>query len=319
VVCRLAPISSSEAYTRATLSIQGTLLPDITTGYKIFTTSLSGGMPSTSFDGRESLLQLLGTHTETKRDNLPRIGGSFGGFLAVIICLSLIVIVSCIGIFFLLRDQRANDEAQTRRSKRSRYASAPGSHIPAYDLERTYPHRPLSTRLAVMFGRPDTQKNTGLNINRGNTDGGATHGWVRAGSSDEWEADRAEGVATLLSVREVVSPSPLSARSTPPPSPTPVSRTTSESTSSVRYDLHAVRGLSYPERHISTHSTLPNIHSQLSSPSHSPASSPVPLRTLSPESVPEGLPLDSDIRQYLTPSGVVMRTMRGGTKFIEAL
>ncbi|KAF8061729.1 hypothetical protein FPV67DRAFT_1673339 [Lyophyllum atratum] len=249
-------------------------------------------------------------HTATKRDNTPRISGSLGGFIAIIIFLSLVIIASCIGIFFLLRERTASDEEQARRGKRNRYANASRS---------TANRRPLA-RLAAMFGRADPQERTRpQNISRGNTKGGGAHGWIQAGSTDDWEADMSVGVAGPSGVRDIGSSSPsLSLRTTRPPSPPPVSRSTSDSTTSVRFDLHAVRGLQYPER-LSSQSTLPNIHSQLSSPSYSPAPSFVPLRTLSPEPIREESSLDGDSRQYTTPSGVVMRTLPGGSKFIEAL
>ncbi|GLB35559.1 hypothetical protein LshimejAT787_0211240 [Lyophyllum shimeji] len=261
---------------------------------------------------------------EWKRDNVPRIGGSFGGFVALVVCLSLLIIICCIAIFFLLRDQRTSDEEQARRAKRNRYATRSGSHSPSYELEGTSHRTPL-TRLAAVFGRSnDPRRARPQNRSRGNMKGGSEHGWIQAGSTDDhdWNPDLGEGLAGPSRVRESASPSPVSLQNRQVPSPGPVSRSTSGSTttSSVRFDFHAVRGLSYPERRPSPHSTLPNIHSQLSSPSYSPASSsPVLLRTLSPEPIPSALTLDDDSRQYVTPSGVVMRTLPGGSKFIEAL
>jgi len=262
-------------------------------------------------------------HVETKRDNVPRIGGSFGGFIALVVCLSLVIILFCVAIFFLLRDQRTSDEERTRRAKRNRYPSRSGSHVSSYELEGNSDRR-LLTRLTAVFGRTDTYQGVRpQNLSRGNKKGGSAHGWVQAGSTDEhhWDPDLGEAIAGPSGIQESASPSSVSLQHREAPSPSPVSRSTSDSsTSSVRFDFHAVHGLSYPERHPSPHSTLPNIHSQLSSPSYSPtSSSPIPFRTLSPEPVPNGLTFDDDSRQYVTPSGVVMRTLAGGSKFIEAL
>ncbi|KAF5386838.1 hypothetical protein D9615_002013 [Tricholomella constricta] len=239
-------------------------------------------------------------------------------FIAVIVCLILVIIVSCVAIFFLLRDQKAFDEEQARRGKQNRYEGT--SEVSSYKFRGTSARRPWSVRLAALFRRRDTQYKTRPRIiDRARlNDGGGTHRWMQAGSTDHWESEidsRSMGVQEASTL-----PSPPSLYPAPSDiSSIPVSWTISDSTSSVRFDLQPTRSYLYLEAHPSPQSTLPSIHSQLSSPSYSRTSSPVPLRSLSLESIPRRISLDNDSRHYVTPSGIVMRTLPGGTKFIEEL
>ncbi|KAG6909588.1 hypothetical protein DXG01_016627 [Tephrocybe rancida] len=170
------------------------------------------------------------------------------------------------------------------------------------------------SRLRNLFGRGeeiDTKENSQAQM-RGGMDG-----WMQAGTSDDWTSEADLGASGPSNVREVTSttpPSPRGTRFATPPSV--ISRSTSDSASSVRFDTHGIRGLVYPE---TRSSQLPNIHSQLSSPSTSPQSSHLHLRPLSPEPLPNGLRFDNDSREYVGSSGVVMRTLTGGTKFVEGL
>lgn len=45
---------------------------------------------------------LTNTPTQNTDSNLPKIGGSFGGFIALVVCLATIVVFACIAIFILL-------------------------------------------------------------------------------------------------------------------------------------------------------------------------------------------------------------------------
>lgn len=244
------------------------------------------------------------------------------GFIALAVCLVLIIIVSCTAVYFLLRDQKTFDEEQTRR--RNRYHS--DTDASSHPRKRTRAPISWSRRMAALFGRRDTNDDTQArsNINQVKMRrGSGEHRWMRTGSRDDWESDSSEErrhTVSQLGVREAPSPSFSHVYSTRSIiQPTPVSRTTSDSTSSVRFDLHAVRGLGYPDRSLSPHPTLPNIHSQLSSPSYSPISSPVTVRTTSPESMPSGMTLDDDGPHPAPQSGAFTRTFPGGSKFIEDL
>jgi hypothetical protein len=172
-------------------------------------------------------------------------------------------------------------------------------------------------RFATLFGRrgPNDDSQTRPDTSRVTMKGSGGHGWVQAGSEDDWEvdlvADRRQRAAES-GVREVSSlmlPSVISV-----PSMIQPTRSNSDSTSSVRFDLGPTRGMANYDRHPSPHPTLPIIHSQLSSPSSSPA--PSPLRVSSPEPAYGGATPDSS-QQFISPPSV--RTFPGGTKFIEAL
>lgn len=269
--------------------------------------------------GKEALSQFFGTHTFVKRET-PKIGGSFGGFIALVVCLIIIIIVSSTAVYFLLRDQKAFDQEQARR--RGRYQS--DTDISTYPRKRTPESNSWSSRFAKLLGRRDTSGDTLARSEAGHVKmkrGGGQHGWMRTGSGDDWEPgtnEQQRRVVGQLGVRE--TPSPNLSYVYPTRSiiqPSPISRATSDSTSSVRFDFNPVRGLGYPDGHLSPHPTLPNIHSQLSSPSCSPAPSPVPVRTTSPESIPSGMSLDED-RPHHAP-GVITSTFSGGSKFIEDL
>ena len=100
--------------------------------------------------------------------------------------------------------------------------------------------------------------------------------------------------------------------------------TTSDAASSVRFDPHAVRGLSsYADQlpsSLTRQSVMPSIQSQLHSPQSSqsflssPSQMPMtpPERTTSPASIDNDIPFPADSRPPL-------RTFESGSKFIEGL
>ena len=287
--------------------------------------------------GRDAVFHLLEASPPMKRET-PKINGSFGGtsvkfhwistiinsksrlvftysgFIALVVCLALIIIVSCTAVFFLIRDQKAYDQQQAHRPYH-RTATHPSSYL----YNNNSAPKSWRTRFA-MFGHRDTNANnqTRPDTSRVKIKGSGVHGWLQAGLEDDWEGDlveeRRQNLARL-GVREVSAQNPPSVISVPSiVGALPVSRSNSDSTSSVRFDLSPVRGLANHDRHPSPHPTLPNIHSQISSPSSSPA--PSPMRVRSPEPVPGRTALDSS-RQLSSPPSV--RTFPGGTKFIESL
>lgn len=266
--------------------------------------------------GKDTVLQFVQTNPLTKRDT-PKINGSFGGFIALVVCLVLVIIVSCIGVVFLIREQKIYDQEQAHRRS---YQRSSGRHCSSYLYHNDSMMKSWRRRLATLFNRRDANDNSQArpDTSRVKMRGSREHGWVQAGMEDDWEADlveeRRQRVAQL-GISEVSAqnpPSLISAVSIM--RSTPVSRSNSDSTSSVRFDLSPVRGLANHDRHPSPHQTLPNIHSQLPSSSPSPASSLVRVRP--PEPVSGGSTPDSS-RQLVSPQSV--RTFPGGTKFIEAL
>ncbi|KAI0823901.1 hypothetical protein BC628DRAFT_1324004 [Trametes gibbosa] len=94
----------------------------------------------------------------------PEIGGSFGGFVAVVVVLAVIFLASCIGIFILLRNHEPTPHERSRRRARAR----------GRDFSSEAPIGPpgLRERLARLFGRRE--------------------GWIKAsdsdgGAADEWD------------------------------------------------------------------------------------------------------------------------------------
>jgi len=232
--------------------------------------------------------------------NVPKIGGSVGGFIALVVFLILIILASCTAIFFLLRDHSQHDEERARR-RPSRYqpASNPSSADQSW-----------STKLGTMFGfgsKPKDRAKTG----RG--------GWIRA-SSDEWEYDSDEdrhlAGGELAEMSKPTSYSPPRDRPFRPPidqySPP-------ESSTAVHFDPYGGPGRHYSKgRSPSSHSHMPSIHSRLSEDDSS-STFHIP-RTASPDASGAAQePSGGAGRQFSTQSGSSMRTQDGGTKFIERI
>ncbi|KAI0648403.1 hypothetical protein C8Q79DRAFT_573718 [Trametes meyenii] len=92
----------------------------------------------------------------------PEIGGSFGGFIAVVVALATIFVISCVGIFILLRNHEPTPYERQLRKARSRRR----------DFSSEAPIGPsgIRERLARLFGR--------------------RRGWIKASGEDgdEWDA-----------------------------------------------------------------------------------------------------------------------------------
>lgn len=241
-------------------------------------------------------LEILGDALEKR--GIPKIGGSFGGFIALVVGLSLIILISCISIFIILqREGHALDEE--REIRRRRYQQQA--------LEYTYGPTPTpsaqsswSSKIKSVFG------------GKSGSDNGLKRGWMQAGSGDDWESEPIEeGRHSLHGSMQMTYSPPPDAPFHPPLQP-------SQSTSSVRFDIPGVPDLPYL-RSLSSHSlhpSLPNIHSRISSPT--------PSDTLSPGDdgvavSPEPIVRPVEHHERRQSSGTSMRTFNGGTKFLEAL
>ncbi|KAI0355096.1 hypothetical protein OH77DRAFT_1403787 [Trametes cingulata] len=93
----------------------------------------------------------------------PEIGGSFGGFIALVVALAAIFLLSCIGIFILLRNHEPTAYERHMRRARAR----------EHDFSSEAPIGPpgIRERLGRLFGRQP--------------------GWIRASAGedgDEWDA-----------------------------------------------------------------------------------------------------------------------------------
>lgn len=97
--------------------------------------------------------------------SLPKIGGSSAGFIAVVVVLASIVILSCIGVFFLLRNH--NPDPYERHARRVMSGKRETS---IYELPLGPPG--MRDKFKGLFGLRKKQE-----------------GWVRANSGDdEWDA-----------------------------------------------------------------------------------------------------------------------------------
>jgi len=119
--------------------------------------------------------QVVHTTTPSEAHNasdIPKIGGSSAGFIALVTVLAAIFVICCIGVFLLLRNH--NPTPYERRLRRSE-SRMRGSSL--YDVPLG-PSR-MRARLARWLG------------------GKKGAGWVRASDGDEWDAADEEGASPL--------------------------------------------------------------------------------------------------------------------------
>jgi hypothetical protein len=220
--------------------------------------------------------------------------------------------VSCIGVFILLRDHEPTEEDRALRRQRSRryrnqsdisefnYTSSSGTPAPAPTWKE---------KVGSFFGRggQDTGENSPpANPGKAKRRGGG--GWIQAGSSDEWDYETAQrgrsrnGATQGVRFASVTSTIPRSSEAMDPPFHPPHRNSTDDS--SVRLDLNLPGPMndsfaSSPDPSQSTLSLGPSL--------------PMPRRS-SPEPLPES-PSYATLNSTSTP----VRTFQGGTRFIESL
>lgn len=241
-------------------------------------------------------------------------------------CLVIIIIACSVAIWFLLREGTSPDEEAARRRNQYQQHSMP---IPSNFLLPTNTQKQWLPRFPGFFNGPHTSDNTRSGPARAMVGRGVGQGWMQTGSRDEWyphlQDDRQPARAEeerLTRPRETYE---RRARVMECPSPTntaPSSYPTSDSISSVRFDLQAVRGLPYHDNFApSPQPTLQGLHVQYSSPVSSGAPSPLPIRSTSPEPISLGLDSQTEAGEthHSMQSAMSRRTFEGGTKFIEAL
>ncbi|KAJ7175737.1 hypothetical protein C8R46DRAFT_1347255 [Mycena filopes] len=105
----------------------------------------------------------------------PRIGGSEGGFIGLVVGLGVIILISCVAIYILLRDHSP--------SQRDREARRHG-HEPRYPSEASSLKERIAT-LGGMFGGGGRGADGSKRASK------SGHGWIQA-SGDAWEADEVE-------------------------------------------------------------------------------------------------------------------------------
>jgi len=121
------------------------------------------------------------THVERQ---VPKIDGSSGGFIALVVCLSLLIVGLCIAVFIQLRNFEPTDEERTiRRQLGRRHRSNPSSLF-AYTSSTTSPAQ-LTQKIASVFGIGTTENNGRKKMKKGSKSG---RDWLQA-PGEEWEAD----------------------------------------------------------------------------------------------------------------------------------
>jgi hypothetical protein len=252
------------------------------------------------------------------------------GFIALIVALVLIIIVSFSAVFILARrgisSTRPSNPALPRtRRYEPQYDRSLGSE---FGNPTTPPAMTWTNKLGDLF----TLRKEGAGTRAG-------HGWVQAGSGDEWDLDltdehgrprkrlpglrereRGMGKSVAFSgVRQTDSPMPLDEPFRPPP----VAYAHSQpSTSSIHIDLN-LPGPMYPANIFMPFSSVTPEPSIFTSTCQLP-------RSTSPETLPGTPAGEGDLQSPLagqstsgraSPQSTMSppRTFPGGTKFIESL
>ncbi|KAJ3552217.1 hypothetical protein NP233_g12931 [Leucocoprinus birnbaumii] len=264
-----------------------------------------------------------------KPRDVPKLAGSGAGFVALIVILCLIIIISLTAILILLREDTGSDEEKNQRPKSSTYITPledeAGSQ-PSSWFHRTYQRLPFirtgsTDRVpSIKFPRPQSLGEHPL-----------------SSSHDPHDESRDEVYLDIPQPR-YLNRNPQLERlglHIPTASTVPSVRrlsTTTTSMSSVRFETSGIREIYPYERDRwapSPTATLPNIHTQMSSPTSTPASSPMTsprrLRALSQEissiNLPASVREEDSVRNSVisTSPSPAPPTFEGGTKFLESL
>ncbi|OAX39477.1 hypothetical protein K503DRAFT_855999 [Rhizopogon vinicolor AM-OR11-026] len=230
------------------------------------------------------------------RREVPEIGGSQGGFIGLVVALSVLILICCIAVFLLLRNHEPSE--QDRAARRERYHRR-------YDRRE---HNTTSTQGISSFG----EKLRGMwakgssSGRSGSRRGG--RGWIQAGSGDEWETDSdrddERGAQPMQPFPKPVYEAPYTGRIQETDSPLSDTTSALETYTPARY-------------------TSP--YEKDSSRKASPQGSPLPLSSspILPRHEADIEDDDEEVlphghRHFSTQSSTSVRTFEGGTKFIES-
>lgn len=243
---------------------------------------------------------------ELLKREAPVIGGSVGGFAALVVCLVAVIILSLTGIVYLWRDDGPLSRSHRYGSSNSRgFFSLPkftnffqfgGYRSSGHSAAPLPTHTPTSS---IKMSKESVQ------------------GWARATSPDDFDPDGLRQLSYAHASRSLsLSPPPSTYSPSPAPgSPFQPPMRLDPTSSVVRFEnshsvtvYHPILSAS-PQPSIPTITTIPS----------NPPSPPPPLRTVSPEPMTFN---DSDADEgykFAVHSGVTMRTLQRGTKFVESL
>lgn len=233
------------------------------------------------------------------RRAVPEIGGSQGGFIGLVVALSVLILICCIAVFFLLRNHEPSEQDRTARRERYRRNRDNQEH----DSTAAMPGlSSFGDKIRVMW--EDRSRSGGRRGGRG---------WIQAGSGDEWETNSDHGEERRA--QQPMQPFSRSFQEGPyspqvPEMDSPLSD--AESYAPMQYGDPYAKGplhVTSPQRVTFARSQSPL--SQSSSPM-SPGSHRDP--SMDDEEV-----RPPDHRHFSTQSSTSVRTFEGGTKFIESL
>lgn len=236
------------------------------------------------------------------RRAVPEIGGSQGGFIGLVVALSVLILICCIAVFFLLRNHEPSEQDRTARRERYHRNRDHQEH----DSTATTPG-PSSFGDKIREMWADRRSNGGRS---GGRRGG--RGWIQAGSGDEWEIHSDHGEERRQQPMQPFSRSFQEGSYGPqvPEMDSPLSD--AESYAPMHYGDPYAKGplhVTSPQRVTFARSQSPL--SQSSSPM-----SPGSHRDASMDDEEVRPP---DHRHFSTQSSTSVRTFEGGTKFIESL
>jgi hypothetical protein len=258
-------------------------------------------------------------------------------FIALVAILVIVIVVSCSAVVYIMREDALDDAEAQNHPARGRYQLSVPPSDPTY-------RGTAQTYFARILGNISGSRKSGKGIRTDKSRIPRKHrgqGWMQAGngadgdsdSADEHQATRKQksknsNSPTSMTVSDLdsVSLTTLSYSNRFPPTTSQLSSPSSDAVSSVRFDPHGIRGLSYADQLPSlTHqATMPSIQSQLYSPrsSQSFVSSPSQMTTTLPESL-EGntspTSTDNDGDPFPADPRPPLRTFESGSKFIEGL
>lgn len=231
------------------------------------------------------------------RRTVPEIGGSQGGFIGLVVALSVLILICCIAVFFLLRnyepseqDRAARRERYHRNRDRQEHDSTPGSSS-------------FGDKLRGMWAN----KWTSGSRRRGG------RGWIQAGSGDEWEINSDHG-------EEHVAQQPIQSLSRSfqerPYDPQVLQMDSPLSDAELYAQMHYEDPYAKGPLHVTSPQRVTFARSQ--SP-FSQSSSPMSPGSHRDASMDDEEVRPPDHRHFSTQSSTSVRTFEGGTKFIESL
>ncbi|PFH53552.1 hypothetical protein AMATHDRAFT_83852 [Amanita thiersii Skay4041] len=272
------------------------------------------------------------THARTPYPLLP-----IPGFIVLIVCLVLIILISASAIFYLVRDERSSNVKRFATRRQRRYQQRHMGASPyEYNTSEQHP-RSWAKRLASFLHIKNANTNKPKTAPQSKPLRNSENTWSHTGSVESWAYPATGGLRMpepdlrqyQYSLTGRISPtrtanlytafSPIPDHNDPPPS------------SSDRLDMAEAHSPQFGRFLVERHSPSPHptrLSVQIQAPisiSSTPTPSPnTPTRLITPDPDPfHGSPrlhsMDSPVPDSPAPTGVSVRTFEGGSKFLEAL